>query len=219
MHLNRSSGITHPAMLQTLEVYGKQQLNLPRSFSKIRLKLLCLHLRNLLQVEAMMNSRPLLPLETLPEDGGQPLTPSHFLMGNPTVSLPMEIPLPQASGMWRWWNQLQKIAEGYWQRWSSEYLRCLTRTPKWFDTRNFCVDDIVVCKDLPTQQPGRQLLARVTEIHPGSDGKVRVVTVSTEINNYARPSSKLALLYESSLTLLPGRIFQPASNWDHDYAF
>ena len=50
----------------------------------------------LTQVEAVMNSRPLLPLETLPEDGVQPLTQSHFLMGKPTVSLPMEIALPQA---------------------------------------------------------------------------------------------------------------------------
>ena len=62
------------------------------------------------------------------------------------------------------------------------------------------MDDIVVCKDLPTQQPGRWPLARVTEIHPGSDGKVRVVTVSTGFKHYTRPSSKLALLYESSLT-------------------
>ena len=121
-------------------------------------------------------------------------------MGKPTVSLPMEIALPEASGMRRW-NQLQKIVEGYWKRWSSENLRYLTRIPKWFDTTsNFRVDDIVVCKDLPTQQPGRWPLARVTKIHPGSDSKVRVVTVSTGFKHYTRPSSKLALLYESSLT-------------------
>ena len=121
-------------------------------------------------------------------------------MGKPTESLPMEIALPEASGMRRW-NQLQKIVEGYWKRWSSENLRYLTRIPKWFNTTsNFRVDDIVVCKDLPTQQPGRWPLARVTKIHPGSDGKVRVVTVSTKFKHYTRPSSKLALLYESSLT-------------------
>ena len=121
-------------------------------------------------------------------------------MGKPTVSLTVEIALPQASGMRRC-IQLQKIVEGYWKRWSSEYIRYLTRIPKWFNTtRNFRVDDIVVCKDLPTQQPGRWPLARVTEIHPVSDGKVRVVTVSTGFKNYTRPSRKLALLYESSLT-------------------
>ena len=43
-------------------------------------------------------------------------------------------------------------------------------------------------------------LARVTEIHSGSDGKVRVVTVSTGFMHYTRPYSKSALLYESSLT-------------------
>ena len=71
----------------------------------------------LTQVEAVMNSRPLLPLETLPEDGVQPLTPSHFLMRKPTVSHPMEIPLPQASGMRRW-NQLQKVVEVFLLIWA-----------------------------------------------------------------------------------------------------
>ena len=50
-------------------------------------------------LQVMMNSRPLLPMETFPEDGVQRLTPSHILMGKSTVSLSMEIPLPQTSGM------------------------------------------------------------------------------------------------------------------------
>ena len=82
------------------------------------------------------------------------------------------------------------------------------------------MDDIVVCKDLPTQQPGRWPLARVTEIHPGSDGKVRVVTVSTGFKHYTRSSSKLALLYESSLTPA-GEDVSASSNWERnfDYAY
>ena len=80
-----------------------------------------------------MNSRPLLPLKTVPKNEVQPLTPFQILMGKQTVSFPKEIPLPQASGMQQW-NQLQKIVEGHWQRWSSEYLRYLTRISEWFDT-------------------------------------------------------------------------------------
>ena len=33
-------------------------------------------------IQAVMNSRPQLSLETFPEDGVHPLTPSHILMGN-----------------------------------------------------------------------------------------------------------------------------------------
>ena len=37
-------------------------------------------------------------------------------------------------------------------------------------------------------------LARVTQVHPGSDGLVRVVTVRTMKSTYKRPVSKIALL-------------------------
>ena len=88
----------------------------------------------------------------------------------------MEIRLSQASGMRRW-NQLQKIVEllarvvfivSQISHLNSQMVQ---------HSRNFCVDDIVICKDLPIQQPRRWPLARVTDSHPGSDGRVRVVTV------------------------------------------
>ena len=52
-------------------------------------------------LQVAVNSRPLLPLDTFPENGVHPLTQSHILMGKSTVSLLIEIPLPQDSGMRR----------------------------------------------------------------------------------------------------------------------
>lgn len=40
-------------------------------------------------------------------------------------------------------------------------------------------------------------LARVVDVHPGKDGKVRVATIKTQCGTYTRPIVKLALLLPS----------------------
>ena len=42
--------------------------------------------------------------------------------------------------------------------------------------------------------PGQWPLGRVTEVHPGADGRVRVVSVLANGKTYKRPVSKIALL-------------------------
>ena len=43
---------------------------------------------------------------------------------------------------------------------------------------------------VPTKWP----LARITQVHTGQDGHVRVVTVKTSTGEYKRPVTKVALL-------------------------
>ena len=55
------------------------------------------------------------------------------------------------------------------------------------------VGDVVVLQEsglVPTRWP----LGRVTEVHPGEDGRVRVVTLKTAQGNYKRPVTKVAVL-------------------------
>ena len=69
---------------------------------------------------------------------------------------------------------------------------------KWIkSSRNFQPDDIVLVKeDSPfnNQWP----MARIVDVFPGKDGRVRVVTVKTKAGIYKRPITKLVLLHSQA---------------------
>ena len=50
----------------------------------------------LTEAEAIMNSCPLVPIDSLPDDGVSLLTPGHFLTGAPLVALPFFHPYCRA---------------------------------------------------------------------------------------------------------------------------
>ncbi len=80
----------------------------------------------LVDVESILNSRPLCPLNTLPEDGLEVLTIGHFLVGRPLTALPQlslkDLPMSSV----KQWNLCQKVSAEFWQRWT----RVLADTPK-----------------------------------------------------------------------------------------
>ena len=68
---------------------------------------------------------------------------------------------------------------------------------KWnTETRNLKVDDVVIIVDANAQR-GLWPLARVAEILPGDDGRVRVVKLVTRNGSLTRPASQVCLLEES----------------------
>ena len=75
-----------------------------------------------------------------------------------------------------------------------EYLATLVKFTKWHHpSRNASVGDIGVLREgglVPAKWP----LAKVTQVHKGGDGLVRVVTVKTHSSLYKRPVHKIALL-------------------------
>ena len=147
----------------------------------------------LAQIEACLNSRPLAPLPA-EEDALEPLTPGHFLVGKALESLPDPSASFQSLSLLRRWHLCQNLTQHFWNRWSQEYLASLRKLTKWqFPSRDLQVGDVVVLRE-DGLVPTKWQLARVEEVHPGRDGKVRVATIKTPRGIYKRPVTKLALL-------------------------
>ncbi|XP_060536447.1 uncharacterized protein LOC132708258 [Cylas formicarius] len=148
----------------------------------------------LVQIEAVLNSRPLCAVSHDPNDL-QPLTPSHFLTQEPLHS---SIPDPDLSNMrinrLSRWQLIQRMHTDFWRRWQHEYLHTLQQRAKWCEkVDNIQVGRLVLIKN--EQRPPLQwLLARVTKVHPGTDGFVRVVTLKTPTGLMQRPVVKLCPL-------------------------
>lgn len=149
----------------------------------------------LTQIEACMNSRPIIAtVDANDDDGIAPLTPGHFLTGRPLEAIPSsntDVPL---TSVLKRWQLCQTLVHHFWRRWSLEYLNGLQRRNKWqYPKRNLQVGDIVLMKDNRTS-PDQWPLARVIITHPGPDSLVRVVTVGNSKGVYRRPIVKLCLL-------------------------
>ena len=151
----------------------------------------------LTQIEACFNSRPLVSIPN-DDDGIEALTPGHFLIGQPLQALPDDVfAYVHSISSLRRWRLCQALLHHFWKRWRTEYITHIGRFTRWHHpTRNITVGDIVLLRDdspLPTKWP----LARVTRVHPGKDGLVRVTTIKTGTGVYTRPVTTLALLLPS----------------------
>ncbi|XP_038118287.1 uncharacterized protein LOC119769527 [Culex quinquefasciatus] len=146
----------------------------------------------LVQIEAILNSRPLTPLSNDPADF-EALTPGHFLIQRPLTAIPEpnldHIPENRLSA----WQTVQRYTQQLWKKWSNLYLSDLHNRTKWTKQKdNVAVGTMVLLKDenLP---PLKWQLGRVSDIHPGA-GNIRVVTVRTKDGSYLRAISKICIL-------------------------
>lgn len=145
------------------------------------------------RVEAVLNSRPITPQSTDPNDL-RALTPGDFLIGCPLVALPEpDLSTTQMNRLTRW-QLLTQFNQAFWKRWSSEYLTTLQSRSKWYrKQKNLMVGDLVLV-NRPNIPPTFWKMGRIECTHPGPDGVVRVVSVRTQDGVYKRPVVKLALL-------------------------
>ncbi|XP_064646181.1 uncharacterized protein LOC135499366 [Lineus longissimus] len=145
-----------------------------------------------IEVEGLLNSRPIVYCENDPED--EVLTPNHFLHGQTGGQLSPEIPAEIAFNPRLRWRFVQDLVQKVWRRWMKEYVTLLQQRPKWLTPqRSLEIDDIVLVVD-QTNPKGRWPLGRVMQVYPGSDGRTRVVDVETGGKILKRPITRLCPL-------------------------
>ncbi|XP_045447930.1 uncharacterized protein LOC123656267 isoform X1 [Melitaea cinxia] len=146
------------------------------------------------QIEAILNSRPLLPMSSDISDLTY-LTPGHFLIGAPLTS----IPEPNLSDIninrLKFWQICTKIKQEFWKLWSNDYLTQLQNRPKWkYNYDNLKEGDLVIVKQVNVPSLYWPM-GRIVKTFPGSDHKVRVAEVKmANGRTYVRSYQKLCPL-------------------------
>ncbi|XP_076301998.1 uncharacterized protein LOC143220157 [Lasioglossum baleicum] len=124
-----------------------------------------------IEVEAILNSRPLTPLSSDPNDMSA-LTPGHFLIGGSLTCITETDFSQTPSNRLSTWQHIQK-----WTRGGHE----------------INIGTVVLLKD-DSLPPLCWHLGRIQQIHPGPDGIIRAVTVRTINGTYTRNVKRLAPL-------------------------
>ncbi|KAL1139072.1 hypothetical protein AAG570_009133, partial [Ranatra chinensis] len=141
-------------------------------------------------VEAVLNSRPITPLSSDPNDLSA-LTPGHFLVGRPLVAPPELFSASPPTSIIQNYTLLKNLSNQFWLRWHAEYLPQLRERSKWLrPTPNLQPGDLVLLEEADTP-PLIWPMGRILKTHPGRDGVVRRVLVQTSSGNYLRPAVKI----------------------------
>jgi transposase InsO family protein len=164
---------THMAKVMTSTIYTWEEFE----------TMLCL-------IEMSLNSRPLCPL-TDELDSLDALTPNHFVNGTYVV------PVPEDGGSLSMRNRWELCTSQYQQvvdRFKQEYLSRLQSRPKWCKaTSNLRVGQLVLIKE-ENLAATEWRMGRITEVHLGADGLVRVAKLKTRRGEITRPIAKLSPL-------------------------
>lgn len=148
----------------------------------------------LTRIEACLNSRPMVALHDEPQLDNMVLSPGHFLIGRPLVARPdVDLSDTTLNRLTRW-QLVQRMHQDFWRVWSRDYLNTLQQRYKWQEGKTDVeVGDVVVLRkeNLP---PLQWLMGRITEVHPGTDGRVRVVSIKTKSGILKRAVQKICVL-------------------------
>ncbi|XP_030747675.1 uncharacterized protein LOC115876126 [Sitophilus oryzae] len=122
----------------------------------------------LTQIEAILNSRPILPLTNDLSDL-EALTPGHFLIGESLIAVPPSNDIDIPANRLRHFKHLQQLVQRFWSLWSKDYLNSLQQRSKWQTRQENVKEGILVLLKEDNEPPMRWPLGRIVSVHPGSD--------------------------------------------------
>lgn len=148
----------------------------------------------LIEIEAVLNSRPLLPLSSNTDDYCY-LTPGHFIIGNAMSMYPENNVCNIPQNRLKFWQLCTSLKQSFWKVWHQYYLNLLQNRPKWRDNiSNVKLGNLVILKEDNTP-PMSWPMARIVKLFPGHDGKIRAVEVRTSNGKiHSRAINKICLL-------------------------
>ncbi|XP_033361815.1 uncharacterized protein LOC117240067 [Bombus vosnesenskii] len=131
-----------------------------------------------IEIEAVLNSRPLTPISTDPKDL-LVLTPGHFLIGESLMSVRERDFRDTPSNRLSRWQHIQKLKQHFWKRWHKEYLNQFNNRSKWTKGGHNIQEGTIALLREDNVPSMHWPLGRVVKVHPGTDDIIRTVTVQT----------------------------------------
>lgn len=147
----------------------------------------------LISIEALLNSRPLTPLSSHPDDLSA-LTPGHFLVGRSLTSLLVQDLRDHTYQHLSRFHRIEQLRQHFWARWTKEYVPELQQRIKWRLNHDSLKNNSLVVLKENNLPPLKWRLGRIVAIHPGQDGISRVADVKTAGGVVRRAFSKICPL-------------------------
>ncbi|GBL91113.1 hypothetical protein AVEN_184478-1 [Araneus ventricosus] len=138
----------------------------------------------IVQIEGILNSRPLTPLSTDTDDF-QVLTPGHFLIGKPINAIPEPDVTDKKDNLLNKWQKTQKYVQIIWQ---NSYLSNLQQRTKWLFKQPSVIPGVMVLIKDPQLPTCSWAIGRIIKSISGPDGNIR------SKGSYRRPLSKIGIL-------------------------
>ncbi|XP_068712837.1 uncharacterized protein [Montipora foliosa] len=138
----------------------------------------------LVEVEKILNDRPITPVSSDPQDL-EALTPNYILLLRRNPSSAPDV-FKESDKFKARWKHIHLLAYHFWQWWTKEYLPTLQERQKWLRPQpNFEVGDLLLMADRNTPR-GQWPKALVEQTFPDSEGLVCQVVIRTADGVYRR---------------------------------
>ncbi|XP_048480515.1 uncharacterized protein LOC105380138 isoform X2 [Plutella xylostella] len=148
----------------------------------------------LTQIEAILNSRPITPISTDPQDFCA-LTPAHFLIGRTLTSIPcQQIAETTNLSLLQRHKRVELIKQHFWTRFTNDYISTLQQKTKWHSGSNDLKENSLVLIKDKMSPPLLWSLGRILKVYPGVDGINRVAEIKTKKGTIRRGWNNICLL-------------------------